>query len=128
MRRVFLKLEGIKGESRTARHVGAIEVSGFFWVPKQSPQLGSVRRGRDSINDLTVIKQSDKTSPFLSFASKVGQSFEGALTVEDISLRRGTVRSKVYALQSAVVESVKAFKENEETVTLNCRSIEVVRF
>ena len=126
MRKVFLKLEGIKGESRTARHVGAIEVSGFFWIPKQAPRLAKF--GRDSINDLTVIKQPDETSPFLSFASKVGQNFEGALTVEDISLRRGTVRSKVYALQSAVVESVKAFGENEETVTLNCRSIKVVRF
>jgi type VI protein secretion system component Hcp len=125
MRKVFLKLEGIKGESQTARHVGAIEVSGFFWIPRQSPHLAET--GHASINDLTVIKQFDKTSPFLSFASKVGQSFEGALTVEDISFRGEKVRSKVYALQSAVVESVKAFGDNEETVTLNCRSIKVVR-
>jgi type VI protein secretion system component Hcp len=124
MRKVFLKLDGIKGG---ARHAGEIEVSSFFWVAKQSSNQAGARDGSDPLNDLTVIKQPDHTSPLLSFAAQVGQRFDGVLTVEDVSVTGGAVRRTVYALRSAVVESVAAFRVNEETVTLNCRSINIVR-
>jgi type VI protein secretion system component Hcp len=123
MQRMFLKLDGIKGESQSARHAGEIEIKNFYWGRRRSPAMTGT--GRASIKDLTVIKQADRTSTDLKVAWTTARNFEGLLTVEDYSVRGSLVRSIAYRLQSVFVDSVTGQK-GEEVIALNCKSIKLL--
>ena len=65
---IFLEIDGIEGESRTPGHEGEIEVLSWSWGMSQS---GTTHRGRGggagkvSVQDLTIAKQVDKSTPDL---------------------------------------------------------------
>lgn len=127
MRKVFLKLDGIKGESKAARHAGEIEVSSFNWGGSQSASRSTGQsRGVDSKAGLTIIKRNDQTTPDLVVASLTGQSFHGLLTFEDYSASGALVRSVVFRLQTVFIESVTEIK-NGEVINLSCKSIKLLR-
>src|SRR6267143_983565 len=60
----FLKLDGIPGESRDAKHKGEIDILSFHWGVTQT----RARRGLADVQDFSVTKFLDKSSPLL-FAS-----------------------------------------------------------
>ena len=62
---IFLKLDGIPGESLDARHPGEIEIISFAW--DISPKTGDLtgRTARVCAHDLAFVKNIDKASPLL---------------------------------------------------------------
>jgi type VI secretion system secreted protein Hcp len=72
----FLKIDGIEGESRDARHKGAIELESFSWGEAstgQQPGGGGGGAGKVRIGDLRVVMKLNKASPLLLLACASGQ-------------------------------------------------------
>lgn len=126
---MFLKLDGVRGESKFPRHSGEIEIASLMWGGRHQQNSGSgTGRGKALINDLTVTKQTDKTSPILMIACSTGQNFpEGILTIEDISETGNLLRAVILNLKSILVDSVTA-DNSAETATLNVESAKVMFF
>src|SRR5882672_3468412 len=66
---VFLKLEGIKGESKDGKHKDAIDVNGFKWavdqVGVQNMGGGGGGAGKATVGDIVILKQVDRATPAL---------------------------------------------------------------
>jgi type VI secretion system secreted protein Hcp len=82
---MFLKLDGIKGESSDSKHKGEIDIESFSWGMAQS---GSGHRssgsgsGKVDIADITIQKVVDKSSPSLMLACANGKHVaKGTITV-----------------------------------------------
>lgn len=62
---MFLKLEGVKGESGDSKHKGEIEIMSFSWgVSQSAAQLGGgVGAGKVSSNDFSIVKGLDSATP-----------------------------------------------------------------
>jgi type VI secretion system secreted protein Hcp len=82
---MFLKLDGIKGESADAKHKGEIDIESFSW---SMAQTGGGHRGSGSgsgkvdVNDISIQKVVDKSSPSLMLACANGKHIaKGTLTV-----------------------------------------------
>jgi type VI secretion system secreted protein Hcp len=66
---IFLKLDGIKGEAQDSKHKEEIDILAWSWGMAQSgtTHMGSGSgSGKVSVQDLSVTKYVDKTSPTLS--------------------------------------------------------------
>ncbi len=122
---MFLKLDGIEGESKDSTHFKEIDIFGFGQAIQSPPAAG----GKPGLGDLTLIKQMDKSSPRLTLACAQGIHIATAvLTV------RSTAGSKVefyqIKLTDVVITSVKVNTPDESTprplenVTLNYAKIE----
>ena len=64
----FLKLDGIKGEAQDDKHKGDIDILAWSWGMSQSgsTHMGSGSgAGKVSVNDISVTKYIDKSSPTL---------------------------------------------------------------
>ncbi|WP_116121709.1 type VI secretion system tube protein Hcp [Paraburkholderia sp. BL6669N2] len=65
---IFLKINGIAGESQDAVHTGHIEVSSYRWRMAQQSSMMSGSgggAGKATINDLHFVHQIDRASPNL---------------------------------------------------------------
>src|SRR5262245_35434298 len=65
---MFLKLEGIKGESKDHKHVDSIHIESFTWgmtQPSNNATGGGAGSGKVSIKDIAITKFVDKSSPSL---------------------------------------------------------------
>lgn len=136
-RSLFLKLDGVRGDSTKPRHFGSIELAGFTWgnerrsVPSSMAAPGSFR-----ISDLTVFKLPDESSSVLRSASSSGQHFrDGSVTVEEFSRTGELVSTAVIKLESIMVEFVAAGGSNPRTssgsteaVALSFENYELSRF
>ncbi|MEW6131533.1 MAG: type VI secretion system tube protein Hcp [Acidobacteriota bacterium] len=105
---MFLKLDGVRGESYAPRHIGEIEISGYNWNTKHQANAGSgAGTGKVSITDLTVFKPTDKTSAFLRVASANGQYFaNGVLTIEKVSVRGDLLRTMIIKMKDIILDFV----------------------
>ena len=75
---MFLKIDGIPGESRDSRHAGEIDVLSFAWgVARTSGQ----NFGRPAPQDITFAMHVSKASPLLMFASAKGTRIASAVLV-----------------------------------------------
>jgi len=126
MRKVFLKLDGIKDGSQSARRIGEVEISSFYWGGGRPSNAAGGGRAKALTKAITVIKRVDQASPFLQDAAARGARFEGFLKLEDFSARGSLVRSIVFELQSVLVDSVTGI-EAGEVVALSCRSVKLRR-
>lgn len=82
---MFLKLDGIDGESKDAKHTGEIDIQSFAWGMTQS---GSGHRGTGSgsgkvdVHDITITKLVDKSSASLMLACAGGKHIaKGSIVV-----------------------------------------------
>lgn len=78
----FLKIDGIPGESRDAKHKGEIELESFSWGATNEPAPGvggGAGAGKVAIQDLHVVKKIDKASPRLFLACASGQHHKEAV-------------------------------------------------
>lgn len=82
---MFLKLDGIDGESKDAKHAGEIDIESFAWGMAQT---GTGHRGTGSgtgkvdVHDITITKVVDKSSPSLMLACASGKHIaKGSITV-----------------------------------------------
>jgi len=81
----FLKLAGVTGESQDSKHPGEIDVLAWSWGMTQSGSMhvgGGGGAGKVSIQDLSITKYIDKSSPVLMMYCSNGKQFtDGLLTV-----------------------------------------------
>lgn len=80
---IYLKIEGIAGESQKQGHADEIELTSFSFGVNQS---GSFHKGgqgggagKASISDITVTKEVDKASPLLFQACATGRHIPSAV-------------------------------------------------
>lgn len=82
---IFLKLDGIKGESADDKHKGEIEVLAWGWGASQLGTAGTATgggAGKVNVQDLSVTKFIDKASTDLFLATCTGKHLKKAtLTV-----------------------------------------------
>lgn len=73
---IFLKIDGIKGESKDAKHKDSIEVLSWSWGVSQPGSMstgGGGGTGKASFSDLTVMHTMDAASPNLALFSAGGK-------------------------------------------------------
>lgn len=80
---VYLKIDGIKGESNDAKHQGWIEVSGVHWGIHQ-PRSATASTGgghtaeRAELSDIMFRKAADLSSPILQQTCAMGRTISKA--------------------------------------------------
>lgn len=73
---LFLKIEGITGESRDARHKSEIELLSFGWGEQESGHAtGGGGAGKVSFQDFQFTSRVNKASPHLFLACASGRHF-----------------------------------------------------
>jgi type VI secretion system secreted protein Hcp len=78
----FLKIDGIQGESRDAKHKGEIELESFSWGETAAGTMaagGGGGAGKVHVEDLHVVKKLDKASPLLFLACATGRHLKQAI-------------------------------------------------
>lgn len=79
----FLKIDGIQGESRDAKHKGEIDLESFSWgeTNAAAPAGGSGGGGAGKVHmeDLHVVMKLNKASPLLFLACATGQHIKQAI-------------------------------------------------
>lgn len=82
---MFLKLDGIKGESQDAKHKGEIDILSWGWAVNQQTVVGAgggAGAGKVQVSDLKITKKVDASSPNLVASCCGGKHFKTAtLTV-----------------------------------------------
>ncbi len=82
---MFLKLDGIKGESRDDKHKDEIDVLAWSWGMSQTGSMaqgGGGGTGKVNVQDLSVTKFIDKSSPTLMLKCAQGEHIKkGTLVV-----------------------------------------------
>jgi type VI secretion system secreted protein Hcp len=82
---MFLKLDGIKGESKDFKHKDEIHIESFSWGLSQTGAFGTGGgggAGKVSVHDISVTKFLDKSSPELMLHCSNGKHIkEGLITV-----------------------------------------------
>ena len=79
---MFLKIDGIQGESRDNKHKGEIEILSFSWGVSNSGSGqvgGGAGAGKVSVQDFSIVKQLDTTSPEFLERACAGQHLGSAL-------------------------------------------------
>lgn len=79
---MFLKIDGIDGESSDARHKGAIEIEAFSWGATNSGSAahgGGAGAGKVSVQDFSFAAHTGRASPQLFLACATGQHLKSAL-------------------------------------------------
>ncbi len=79
---LFLKIEGITGESQDARHRGAIELQSFSFGEQESGHAGGGGgAGKVSFQDFQFTAKVNKASPHLFLACASGRHFPKATLI-----------------------------------------------
>ncbi|HEY6886937.1 MAG TPA: type VI secretion system tube protein Hcp [Solirubrobacter sp.] len=93
----FLKIDGITGEATTGTTQGVIQVDGFEWGAENKVTIGSATggasAGKASLNELTIEKHVDSTSPVLFQKLGQGASLGG---MELVARKAGATGSQIY--------------------------------
>jgi type VI secretion system secreted protein Hcp len=128
--KMYLKLDGVQGESKNSGHVGEIEFYSFAWGTEKTqplPLAGAVGVGRNRITDITIGKDADKTSPVLMYACATGRNFrEAMVTMEKRSPSGSLLRSMIFKIKSVLVFSTSSDPTGQETITLNFEGLEMI--
>ncbi|HLD67348.1 MAG TPA: type VI secretion system tube protein Hcp [Pseudomonas sp.] len=124
---MFIKIGDIKGESKDKAHVDEIDVLSWNWGMSQSGNMhlgtggGS---GKVNIQDLTIVKYLDKSSPNLMMACSSGKHYpEAKLTVRKAG-GDNQVEYLIITLKEVLISSVSTGGNGgddrlTETVSLN---------
>jgi type VI secretion system secreted protein Hcp len=79
----FLKIDGVQGESRDAKHKGEIDLESFSWAEVNTGSHaaggGGGGAGKVEIQDLHVVMKMNKASPLLFLACATGQHLKQAI-------------------------------------------------
>lgn len=93
---MFLKIEGIEGESQDAEHKGEIDVLAWSWNLSYSGTTHTGTggtTGQANINDIKVVKYTDKATPVIMLALAAGKQYPSAtLTVRQIDSKVPVLR------------------------------------
>ena len=92
---MFLKLDGIDGESRDSKHKGEIEIESFSWGASNSGSAahgGGAGAGKVSMQDFSFVTRVSKASPQLFLACASGQHIRSGL----LTVRRSGERQEAF--------------------------------
>ena len=106
---MFLKIEGIKGESTDSAHQGEIEVESFNWGGPNRSRLSRMQTSEPrmgSSGSLVITKRTDKSSANLSQYSNSGQHIPIMWVITPA--KRGTERYLKYELTDVIISSFVA--------------------
>src|SRR5215471_8524354 len=82
---MFLKLDGIKGESKDSKHKDEIHIESFSWGMSQTGAMssgGGGGAGKVNVHDISITKHVDKSSCDLMYACASGKHIpSGLITV-----------------------------------------------
>src|SRR5215831_2412705 len=82
---MFLKLDGIKGESKDSKHKDEIHIESFSWGMSQTGAMGAGGgggAGKVNVHDISISKNVDKSSCDLMYACASGKHIpSGLITV-----------------------------------------------
>jgi type VI secretion system secreted protein Hcp len=81
---MFLKMDPIKGEAQDKSHMDEIDVLAWSWGMSQSGTThmgGGAGAGKVNVQDLSITKYVDKSSPDLMLACCNGKHFDEAVLV-----------------------------------------------
>jgi type VI secretion system secreted protein Hcp len=79
---MFLKIDDVKGESQDDKHKDEVDVLAWSWGMSQSGTThmgGGGGAGKVSVNDISITKYIDKSSPNLMLACCNGKHYKQAL-------------------------------------------------
>lgn len=129
---MFLKIDAVAGESEDSKHTGEIDVLAWSWGMSQSGTMhagGGGGAGKVSVQDISVTKYVDKSTPELMKACCNGQHFEKAvLTVRKAG--KTPIESVVITMGSVLITSIATGASGgddrlTESLTLNFKVVEV---
>lgn len=119
---MFIKIDGIKGESQDDSHGEEIDVLAWSWGMSQSGSThtgGGGGAGKVSIQDISFTKWVDKSSPNLMLACSNGKHFKKAL----LTVRKAGENPVEYikiTMENVLVSSVSSGgSQGEEKLTEN---------
>ena len=122
---MFLKLDGIKGESQDAKHKDEIHIESFSWGMSQTGAHstgGGGGAGKVNVHDISITKHVDKSSPSLMLHCCNGKHIPNGL----ITVRKAGDKPLEYMkikLQDILISGVQAAGHGNvqlsENVTLN---------
>jgi type VI secretion system secreted protein Hcp len=127
---MFLKLDGINGESRDAKHRGEIELLSFSWGVVNTGRACSAAGGAGKVNvsDLSIMKKIDSATPQLMEHCVTGKHIQNGL----ITVRKAGEKPVEYLkikLEDILVSSSQSgaggATEPVESVSLNFTRFEV---
>jgi type VI secretion system secreted protein Hcp len=79
---MFLKLDGIKGESKDDKHKDEIHIESFSWGLSQTGNFnvgGGGGAGKVNVHDISISKNLDKSSPPLMYHCATGKHIPSGL-------------------------------------------------
>ena len=126
---MFIKIDGIPGESKGDKHVDEIDVLSYSWGVTQTGSSvigGGGGAGKASFDDLTFSHNLDKASPKLLVFSASGEHIPKVV----LTVRKAGTDPQEYlkiTLEEVLVSSVKQSGSGDrptETVTLNFAKIQ----
>jgi type VI secretion system secreted protein Hcp len=127
----FLKIDGIAGESRDAKHKDEIELVSFSWGLTQAGGGvvgGGAGAGRAKFHDFQFVMHVSKASPQLMLASASGKHIKEA----QLSVRRAGKEQLEYlkikftdVLISSFEEAAAGGEPPQETLAFNYSKIEL---
>ena len=128
----FLKIDGIEGESKDAKHKGSIEISGWSWGAAQtgtSSSGGGGGAGKVAIQDAHFSMSVSKASPKLMLACASGDHIKQAV----LTCRKAGKDQQEYLKYTFSDVLVSSFQTNgasgggtpTESLSLNFSKIEI---
>ena len=129
---MFLKIEGVDGESQDDKHKNEIDILAWSWGASQSGTThmgGGGGAGKVSIQDLSATKYVDKSSPDLLIACCNGKHFSKAtLTVRKAG--ENPVEYLIIIMEEVIISSVSTGGSGgedrlTENIGLNFAKVEV---
>jgi type VI secretion system secreted protein Hcp len=129
---MFIKMDGIEGESKDDKHKGEIEILSFSWGVSNSGGLacstGGGGAGKASFHDFSFVKNVDSATPQLMLACAEGKHIsEGLITVRKAGEK--PVEYLKIKLSEVLVSSSQSGGaggiQPQEQVTLNFAKFEI---
>jgi type VI secretion system secreted protein Hcp len=128
---MFLKLDGIKGESKDSKHKDEIHIESFSWGMSQTGTMGvggGGGAGKVSVHDISISKYMDKSTPELMLACCNGKHIPSGL----LTVRKAGETPLEYlkikltdVLISSVQNAASGHESMTESVNLNFAKFEV---
>jgi len=118
---MFLKLDGIKGESKDHKHEGTIHIESFSWGLNQTGAHGTGGgggAGKVSVHDISITKFVEKSSPPLLQACASGKHIPNGL----ITVRKAGEKPLEYLkikLMDILISSVQFAGHGSDLLTEN---------
>jgi type VI secretion system secreted protein Hcp len=129
---MFLKLEGIKGESTDSKHKGDIQIDSFQWGVGRgiSSATGGAGAGKTTIQTFKIVKSVDKSSPLLLAAAASGKHYKEA----DLLFARKAGGKQVdyleIKMENVLISSIQAGGSSnnrpQESISFNFAKVEEV--